>query len=560
MGFPVQPLVPATVPERLCEAGSGERNHLGVTFIRGGEEERVPFCDLARIVACYGGALLRAGLQPRECVGLILADTREFMFTFLGAMHVGLIPVPIAPPLSIGKLRSFRNHVQHIIKASEAAAVVTDPLTKQALHGLGVRTLRRVLTIKELDVDGNEASLYPLGLDDVAFLQFTSGSTSRPKGVMVSYENLVANSSAVAGPGFQLNSEDTFCAWLPMFHDMGLIGFMLGPVLVVSPMVLMSPVQFLKKPVEWLRMITRHRATITFGPNFSYGLCVKRIRDEELEGLDLSSLRVAGCGAEPIQYATLDAFAEKFAPIGFRRRTLLPAYGMAEHTLAISFAGLEEDFKADRIRVEKLSSKNRAIPGEKGESETVEIVCCGRAFPEHQIAVVDQAGNLCAEREVGEILLSGPSVALGYYKNRRATEQVFRDGWLHTGDLGYLVGDELYVCGRLKDLIIVSGRNYSPTDIEWVASEVSGVRKGNCVAFGRPAVGGGEERVVLCAETREKAKRFQELEKEIKRHVVESLGISLDRVLFLKPGSLPKTSSGKLQRLKARTMYEREAV
>jgi fatty-acyl-CoA synthase len=337
---------------------------------------------------------------------------------------------------------------------------------------------------------------------------------------------------------------------------MGLIGFVLAPLTTQTPVAFMQPLAFLKRPVDWLRMVTRHKGTIGFGPNFAYGLATSRIKDRDLEGLDLSRWRIAGCGAEPIQLSTLDRFADRFEQVGFRPEFFMPCFGMAESTLAVSFHALDERPRAQRLRMDKLSRHHVAEQADAiGDFETAEFVSCGRPFPEHDIAIRAEDGSFVPENIVGEVVLRGPSVMKGYYKDPQATAQSLRDGWLHTGDKGYLSNGELYICGRIKDMIIVGGRNYYPTDMEWSAGEVAGVRRGNVVAFGTGRFG-EQEKVVIAAELKESDADRQLIESEIRSRVLDQVGVRVDEVVLLDPGAIPKTTSGKLQRARTRELFE----
>jgi fatty-acyl-CoA synthase len=416
-------------------------------------------------------------------------------------------------------------------------------------------SLKKIVAIDEIKVSEDEHPYIPPSADDIAFIQFTSGSTAKPKGVGLTHRNLIANTHCIMNLGLRATEQDVACSWLPLFHDMGLIGFLLSPLMVQASAVFLPTLRFLKRPVEWLQMITRHRGTITFAPNFAYGLCTKRIGESDLDGIDLSSLRVAGCGAEPIELATLENFVTKFSTAGFQRKAFLPCYGMAESTLAVTFIGLEEELKTDCVSLEKLTGKGLAVPAQPDSRDAARIVSCGRPFADHAVLITDQRGETCKEGQVGEIRLRGPSVMSGYFKNRQTTEKALEDGWLHTGDLGYMRAGELYICGRLKDLIIIAGKNYYPMDIEWTVSEIEAVRKGNVVAFGIQDIGHSDEQVVVCAETKVDPADYPGLEKKIKNRVREILGIKLHDVVVLKPAVLPKTSSGKLQRNLAKTLY-----
>jgi fatty-acyl-CoA synthase len=387
--------------------------------------------------------------------------------------------------------------------------------------------------------------------DDLCFLQFTSGSTSMPKGVMVTHANLVSNAGDFLGPnGLDRRPEDIAITWLPLFHDMGLIGFVLGTILHDIPTVLLPTESFARRPTMWMQAMHDYGGTITFAPNFAYSLAVKRSRDKDLEGLDLSKVRIAGCGAEPINPQVMRSFAEHFGRVGFKPEALMPAYGMAEATLAISFHAHGTPMITDRVAARAMRL-GKAAPVTAGE-ESLELMSCGPAFPGHEVKILSEEGQELPERAVGEIVVKGPSVTAGYYQNSEATAQGYRDGWLHTGDLGYLADGNIYVCGRIKDLIIIRGANFYPQDIEWTVAEVEGVRRDNVVAFS--VMKDGEEKLVVAAEAN--SSDAPELRKAIAIKISETHGLTAGYVAIVRVGSLPKTSSGKAQRRRTKQLYE----
>jgi fatty-acyl-CoA synthase len=349
---------------------------------------------------------------------------------------------------------------------------------------------------------------------------------------------------------------------------MGLIGFVIAPLYHLNTITFLPPLLFLKRPARWLETISRHRASISFGPNFAYALCVKRIKESEVAGLDLSGWRIAGCGAEPIRAENLRAFADKFAPAGFSDKAFVCCYGMAESTLAISFSTFGTGVRTDVVDGEALWSKGRAEPSEpsdRGLDTATSIVQCGAAFDGHDIQVFapgdETSEHPLGEREVGELRLRGPSLTSGYFNEPELTRDAFAGGWLKTGDLGYLAEGKVHICGRSKDVIIVNGRNYYPQDLEWEASRVEGVRRGNVIAFGTMKPNHDRERVIICFETALSAEPERAVLKgEVRRVVQQALGLTVDDVLPLAEGALPKTSSGKLQRVKARELYEMGAL
>src|SRR5262249_19285642 len=354
-----------------------------------------------------------------------------------------------------------------ILESAAADMLVTTAQVERVLWSVvgKVPTLRDLVTVQKLKERREAPEQRPTVLpSDPVFLQFTSGSTAAPKGAVVTHRSLVANGSCMLGEGLGgAGSDDVGVSWLPLYHDMGLIGFVLAPLVGLIPIVFIPTLQFVKRPVLWMEVIHKHRGTLTFAPNFAFARVTKRASEADLARWDLSCLRVVGCGAEPINAGTMRAFVARFEKSGLKPEVLLPCYGMAEATLAMTFVGLDERIKVDA-----------------GPEGTAENVSCGKPFPGHEIGIFDDDGRRLGEREVGEIRFRGPSVAGGYFRNPEATRQTFgADGWLRTGDLGYVAGGDLYISGRSKDLIIVHGRNYYPQGIEWQVEEVPGIRKGN---------------------------------------------------------------------------------
>jgi fatty-acyl-CoA synthase len=532
-------------------------------------ETSFSYTAIERASARYGGALQALGLRKGDRVALILPTNEDFILCFFGALRAGVIPVPIYPPLGLGQLQGYLDNTRHIVGKSGARMLIT---TQQIKRLLGTVQSECPGLEAVVAVEGIRESMEPLRpVDvrpaDVAFLQFTSGSTSRPKGVSVTHENLMANIKCIMHDGLRIAPEDVGISWLPLYHDMGLIGFVLAPLVHRVPIVYLPPLLFLKRPVTWFQAFTRHKGSIAYAPNFAFALAVKRIRERELQGIDLSHWRVAGCGAEPIRPETLEAFSDAFAKVGFRKEAMLPSYGMAESALAIAFTEINEGMKTIAVDSETLwgTGTVRIVP-EDAEG-AVRLVSCGKAFPDHEIAIFamedDTSKTPLAEGTVGEIRLRGPSVMPGYWEDTDRTREAFAGGHLRTGDLGFLWEGRLFICGRSKEIIIINGRNYYPQDIEWEASRVPGVRKGNVIAFGSRAQSGDRERVVLAFElqdstvSKEQAVSLGEgIALEIRKVVQEGLSLTLDDVVPLAAGVLPKTSSGKLQRGKTRELYE----
>jgi fatty-acyl-CoA synthase len=555
---------PRSVAQAIEDAASSTRT--GYRFIEENKAE-APFfsyADIERESARFGGAMQAMGLGKGDRVALILPDNTDFVFAFLGAVRAGIVPVPIYPPTGLGKLAGYLENTLHIVAKSGARVLVTSSEIKRILGTIqasapGLEKVASIETVRE-----SRETLRPVkvALDDVCFLQFTSGSTARPKGVTLTHANLAANVRAIMQLGLSVtDAVDHGVSWLPLYHDMGLIGFVIAPIFHMNSATFLPPLLFLKRPARWIEAVSQYKGTISFGPNFAYALAVKRIKESEMEGLDLSSWRVAGCGAEPIRAENLRAFAQKFARIGFSEKAFVCCYGMAESTLAISFSEVGKGVMTDVVDGDELWSKGRAVPVLEGTPRGSPIVQCGSAFEGHEIAVFapddDTSERPLPEREVGELRIRGPSVMPGYFDDPEVTKKSFAGRFLRTGDLGYLAEGKVYICGRSKEVVIVNGRNYYPQDIEWEASQVEGVRKGNVIAFGTMNGPGDRERVVIAFETSVTGEAEKKrLEGEVRKVIQQAVGLTVDDVVPLAPGVLPKTSSGKLQRAKTRELYE----
>jgi fatty-acyl-CoA synthase len=572
---------PRTIVQAIEDAAKAEPNR-GFRFVpdtgvpgfggpgpdpAGASEPSFSFTAIERMSARFGGALQALGLRKGDRVALILPNNDDFVLSFLGAIRAGIIPAPIYPPMALGQLQAYLDNTRHIVAKSGARVLVTTAKIKRLLGTVQAAcpALEQVVAIEGIRESTEPLRAEKVGLDDVAFIQFTSGSTSRPKGVTLTHANLAANIKCIMQDGLRSGPDDVGISWLPLYHDMGLIGFVLAPLYHLVPIVYIPALLFLKRPVSWFQTITRHKGSIAYAPNFAYALCIKRIKPAELEGLDLSTWRVAGCGAEPIRPETLEGFASTFSKIGFRKEALLPSYGMAESALAVAFTELGEGIKTLAVNGPELweQGKVRVVP--EDDDSAVRLVSCGREFPEHTIRVFEPndatSERPLAEDAVGELRVGGPSLMRGYWEDAERTRDSFAGDLLKTGDLGFLHDGHVFVCGRSKELVIVNGRNYYPQDMEWEASKVAGVRRGNVVAFGARDPSGVErdrERVILAFEVQEPERMGQTatLVAEVRRAVQEGMGLTLDDVIPLLPGALPKTSSGKLQRAKARELYE----
>jgi len=515
----------------------------GLTFVGpDGGERTIGYRTLHAEIFARGRKLLASGVAPGDRIAIVIPEPDEFVLTFLGAVSAGLVPVPLYPPLALSKLDAYLESTARVLNAAAADLLVTTAQVEKVLWSVVGKapTLRDLVTVQKLKDRREAPAVRPTVLpSDPVFLQFTSGSTSTPKGVVVTHRSLLANTQAILTDGLATDpKKDVAVSWLPLYHDMGLIGFVLAPLLQRLPVVYIPTLQFVKRPVLWMETIHRHRATLTFAPNFAFARVTKRASEADVARWDLSCLRIVGCGAEPINAGTMRAFIDRFAKSGLRPEAVLPCYGMAEATLAMTFVGLDERMK---VHI-----------GPDGHAENVS---CGRPFPGHEIGIFGEDGTPVPEGAVGEIHFRGPSVAGGYFRDPELTARTFRkDGWLKTGDLGYLADGELYISGRSKDILIIHGRNYYPQGIEWSVEEVDGIRKGNVVAFSVPGV--DTEEIVVVAETAETDPEMRKaLAHQVKVHLNTALSLVAADVVLLSVGELPKTTSGKLQRRKTREQY-----
>ena len=528
----------------------------GFTFLTRSREERyLSYATLEQEALRRAALLTTLGLKQGDRVALVLPEPYEFVLTFLGALCAGIVPVPVSPRAGFKNRDSYVEVVARIVRTASARFVFCMEGNRDVLEHLGDHdTPMESLLNAETFFDGTPPDFErpTITPNDLCFLQFTSGSTSHPKGVMVTHANLVANASAFLGPaGLDRRPDDVAVTWLPLFHDMGLIGFVLGTIIYDIPVTFIPTETFARSPRLWLEMMSKKKATITFASNFAYELVTKRVREKDLAELDLSSLRVVGCGAEPIRARTLQAFADKFAPCGFHSNAFLPSYGMAESTLAVTFHQLGEEMIVDRVDGDAMKA-DRATPATETTDVVLEIVSCGHKFPGHQLRIVDDEGNVLGERQVGQVITKGPSVTAGYYKNEEATAEGWKDGWLQTGDLGYMADGNLYICGRVKDLIIIRGANHYPQDIEWAVADIEGVRRGNVVAFS--VVNDGNEELLIAVESH--SGDAERLRQQIPKVIMEQFALRTSHVALTSVGTLPKTSSGKAQRRKTKAMYE----
>lgn len=506
--------------------------------------------------------LIEKGYGVGDSVAIMLPTGSEFFAAFYGAQYAGCIPVPLYPPTRLSQLEDHLRRIAGILRNAEARVLITVRQAKPLAHLLRAQigSLRVVATVSDLELPGAQIARPVLAADATAFLQYTSGSTGAPKGVLLSHGNLLANVRAMARAA-RISSADTFVSWLPLYHDLGLIGACIGSLYVGYRLALMSPLAFLAKPSRWLWAIHEHRATVSAAPNFAYELCVNKVPDAELEGLDLSAWRLAFNGAEPISPGTVERFAARFERYGFRRATMFTVYGLAESVLGVTFPPLGREPLIDRVSRIALMRDGVAKRATAADEHALTIVSCGVPLPGHEVRIVNAAARELPERAQGRIQFRGPSATSGYYKNPAANAALFEGDWLNTGDLGYCAGGELYLTGRAKDVIVRRGANIHPAEFEAAVANLRGVRKGGVAVFPATDSQTGTERLVVLAEVRTTdAEARRQIAQSITQLAVDQLGMPPDDVVLAPPRSVLKTSSGKIRRTTCRELYEQGAL
>jgi 1-acyl-sn-glycerol-3-phosphate acyltransferase len=515
----------------------------------------------ARAVAT---GLRERGLQPGQTVAIMLPTGADYFLSFFGILLAGGVPVPIYPPMRPSQIEEHLRRHARLLTNAETVALITVPEATLVARLLRtqVEDLRHVVTVAELRQKPVAWTPAPARTQDLAFLQYTSGSTGDPKGVMLTHGNLLANLRSM-GPMVDISSRDVFVSWLPLYHDMGLIGACLGSLYYGFPLVVMSPLAFLARPARWLRAIHRHRGTLSAAPNFAYELCLRAIQDHEIEGLDLSSWRMTINGAEPVSPATVERFIARFAPYGFRPEAMAPVYGLAECSVGLALQPPNRGPVFDRVRRDTFMAGGQAEPADADDATALVFPSCGLPIPGHQIRIVDEQGRELPERREGRLEFQGPSATAGYYRNPEATRKLFPhgDGWLDSGDRAYLAGGDVYLTGRVKDLIIRGGRNLYPYELEQAVGDIPGIRKGCVAVFASPDPATGSERLVVVAETRATApEALDDLRQRIQYAGVDLLGTPPDDVVLAPPHTVLKTSSGKIRRAAIRDLYQRNAL
>lgn len=555
----LEPMHARTLQEVLLWRAEHDPSATHLILLDGSASLPLTYRELAERATRVARGLQQHAIGAGSSVALMLPTTLDFFPAFFGVLLAGAIPVPIYPPAGAAQLEEHvRRHTQ-ILTNANAGALITAPEISMVARVLQahVGTLQSVFSVAELaGTVAPQAALPPSSADAIALLQYTSGSTGSPKGVMLTHEQLLANIRAM-GQQVGADATDVFVSWLPLYHDMGLIGAWLGSLYFGCLLVIMPPTAFLAHPARWLRTIHDYRATLSASPNFGYELAARRIAEAELEGLDLSCWRTAFNGAEPVAPETVERFQRRFASHGFRPQAMTPVYGLAEAAVGLTFPPPLRGPLVDCVDRLQLTRTGRALPTSPLAPSALRFVSCGLPLRRYQVRIVDTSGSELPERTEGELQFAGPSATDGYYRNPGATARLKRGSWRESGDRGYLANGELFITGRSKDIIIRRGRHIYPEEIERAVGELAGVRRGCVVAFGSTAPDTGTERLIVVAETYPLDPPQQALLRaSITAAVVERVGEPPDEVLFTAPHSVLKTSSGKLRRAATREAYE----
>lgn len=543
----------STLTEGLDYAAQGVT---GFNFYspRGALQHVLPYAVLRRESLSAARKLLSLGLKRGDRVAVVAETGPEFVTVFFACQYAGLIPCPMPYTMYIGGKDAYIDRVAGMLRAAKAETIITgEDLLSHIQEGAKRAGAARVLTHADLrDLPEAAAKLEPFTADELAYIQYSSGSTSSPKGVLISQRAITTNTRGIITDGMSIKPDDRAFSWLPLYHDMGLVGFCLSPMMAQVTVDYLPTTAFARRPALWLKLMSDNQSTVCYSPSFGYDLAARRINGDA-PSLDLSNLRIAGIGGDMVRADVLNLFAETLAVAGFRPRAFLPSYGMAETTLAISFIKPEAPIRIDSVDRTALKMKGKAVPAAGDAARS--FVVCGRPMEGSRVEIRNDAGKALGERLVGRIFVKSPSLMTGYFHNDEATAAVLGDdGFLDTGDMGYWLDGEIVITGRAKDLILHNGRNIWPQDIEWAAEQIEPLRSGDVAAFAVEGADGDDDVVVLVQCRVQDAGGIEALRRDVAAVIHRSAGVEC-RVVMVPPKSLPFTSSGKLSRAGAKQKY-----
>jgi fatty-acyl-CoA synthase len=550
----------STLAEALDYAAQGKT---GYNYYTGGVKlyAKLPYAELRRDAQALARRLIDLGTSRGSRVAIVADTDPDFMRFFFACQYAGLIPVPLPASVHLGGREAYVSQLKRLLSICRADIAMAPegflPYLKDAAKGLKMRFLGSPQDF--YDLPEPSIRLRPSEPNEVAYLQYTSGSTRFPRGVMITQKAVLNNLFAILKYGIQVRPQDRAVSWLPYFHDMGLVGLVLAPMAAQLSVDYLSTRDFAMRPRLWLTLMSQNQGTLSFSPPFGYELAARRVRNEETQNFDLRPWRVAGVGAEPIRTEPLEHFADLLAPSGFDRRSFVPCYGMAECSLAVTFAPLGQGADVDHVDIAALAKEQKAVPlhptQDSKTSNSTNFTNCGAPLPGYEVEVRDARGQVLPERHCGTLYVRGPSIMSGYFGDLNSTREVLSpDGWLNTGDLAYRVGNGIVITGREKDLIIINGRNIWPQDLEYLAEQQAEVRTGDASSFSVTDAH-GEERAVMMVQCRESdEKKRADLQERLHCLIREEFGI--DCLIELVPrNTLPRTTSGKLSRSGARKEY-----
>ncbi len=561
-----------TLVDAVDYAAQGTKG-LNFYSARGQLSEVASYAILREQAIAVGQRLIYLGLEKEARVAIIADTSADFVAFFLGCQYASVLPVPLPLPTSFGGREGYCQQLNTQMKSCGASVVVSPEamvsLVEDAVTDLDLKFFGTPDNFRELPL-GPKSGPVDVRLpdaDDLAYLQYSSGSTRFPHGVAVTHRSLMANCNGMGEHGVKLTDEDRCVSWLPFYHDMGLVGCLMTPLTCQVSVDYLATEDFARRPMQWLSLISRNRGTVSYSPTFGYDICSRRVGAEALASLDLSSWRVAGIGGDMIRADVLGNFCEAFAAAGFDERALVPSYGLAECTLAVSFMPLNTGIKIDMVDEKVLAGEYNALSavakkavnghanGHANGTIYRAVVNCGVPLPGYEVEIRDKAGNALEDYEIGAIVLRGPSVMREYYNDMQATKEALSDdGWLDTGDMGYRIGESLFIIGRFKDMIIINGRNHWPQDIEWAVEQLPGIRSGDTAAISLPGLNAEEVPTVLVQCRVQDDEERQAFQNMVREKIQQAVGVACD-VVLVRPRTLPRTSSGKLSRSKARINY-----
>jgi len=552
----------ATFQEALDYAAQGQRG-INIYSSRGELKNSLSYRELRYQAQRIASKLLGQDLKPQSRIAMIAETSQEFMCNFIGAIYAGMLPVPLPLPTSFGYHDGYVRQIRQQLQSSKASLLIGPEglLSYLSEAAQGLEDVILTTTWSGIDkLSWAPASLPQAKSDEVAYLQYSSGSTRSPYGVEITHKALLDNCRLQALHGMQLCDDDRAISWLPLYHDMGLVGFFITPLTSQVSLDIIPTDQFVRRPLSWLRHISQCDGNaISYAPNFGYNLITRRVKEQDIKSLDLSRWRIAGCGGDMIKPEVMQDFASKLSPTGFDSRALTPSYGLAEFTLAITIGSPNRDISTTAIEIDALGdiAMEKNITSTKTRSK--HFVNCGPPLPGVRISIRDNNNKVLQDEQIGQIFVHGKSRMRGYYHNETETQRaITTDGWLNTGDAGFIKDGDLYVVGRIKDMIIINGCNYWPQDIEWAIEKEFSLNNGDVAAFsisGNTTEVDNMEKPVVLVHCKKKDPQEQiQLQENIREVISKETSLQCE-VLLIPPRSLPLTSSGKLTRAKARQMF-----